>query len=118
MARELAFGGGRVEIRAGREQSLRRGADRVGLFGQLGAERRQRVLAPVPDQQLVAEVAAQPGQRCAGRGLGDAHPFGGARHAPLAQQLAQRHEQVQVEIGQVSDRTRHGSQHLTTRPCA
>jgi hypothetical protein len=31
------------------------------------------------------------------------------RHAPLAQQLAQRHEQVQVEIGQVSDWPRHGA---------
>jgi len=33
----------------------------------------------------------------------------GARHAPLAQQLAQRHEQVQVEIGQVGDRAWHGA---------
>jgi hypothetical protein len=31
-----------------------------------------------------------------------------ARHAALVQQLAQRHEQVKVEIGQVSDGTRHG----------
>jgi len=54
-------------------------------------------------------VAAQPGQGGARRGLGHAQPFGGARYAPLAQQLAQRHEQVQVEIGQVSDRTRHGA---------
>jgi hypothetical protein len=54
-------------------------------------------------------VAAQPGQRGAGRGLGHAQPFGGARHAPLAQQLAQRHEQVQVEIGQVSDWPRYGA---------
>jgi predicted short-subunit dehydrogenase-like oxidoreductase (DUF2520 family) len=52
-------------------------------------------------------VPAEPGQRGAGHGLGHAEPLGGARHAPLAQQLAQRHEQVQVEIGQVSHRTRH-----------
>ena len=106
---ELAFGAGRVEIRAGREEPFRGGADRVGLFGQLGAERGQRVLAPVPDQQLVTEVPAEPGQRGARRGLGHAEPFGGARHAALAQQLAQRHEQVQVEIGQVSNGTRHGA---------
>jgi len=36
-------------------------------------------------------------------------PRSGARHAPLAQQLTQRHEQVQVEISQVSDGTRHGA---------
>jgi len=43
------------------------------------------------------------------RGLGHAEPLGGARHAALTQQLAQRHKQVQVEIGQVSDGTRHGA---------
>jgi hypothetical protein len=105
---ELAFRGGRLEIRGGREQPFRGIADRAHLFGQLRAERGQRVLAPVPGQQLVAEVPAEPGQRGARRGLGHAEPFGGARHAALAQQLAQRHEQVQVEIGQVSERTRHG----------
>jgi hypothetical protein len=105
---ELAFGTGRVEVRAGREEPFRGGADRIDLFGQLGAERGQRVLAPVPDQQLVTEMPAQPGQRGARRGLGHAEPFGRTRHAALAQQLAERHEQVQVEIGQVSG-TRHGA---------
>src|SRR5207245_1400551 len=81
-------------IRAGREKPLRRGADCVGLFGQLDAERRQRVLAPVPDQELVAEVAAQPGQCRAGRGLGHAQPFGGPRHPPLAQPPAQGSDQL------------------------
>ncbi len=106
---ELTFRAGRVEIGAGREQAFRGGADRVDLFGQLGGERGQRVLAPVPDQEFVTEMPAKPGQRGARRGLGHAEPLRGARHAALAQQLAQRHEQVQVEIGQVSNGTRHGA---------
>jgi hypothetical protein len=54
-------------------------------------------------------VPAQPGQRGAGGGLGDAEPFGGPGDAALPDQFAQRHEQVQVEISQVSDGTRHGA---------
>ena len=97
------------DSRTSRMCSRVRGADRIGLFGQLGAECGQRVLAPVPDQQFVTEVPAQPGQRGARRRLGHAKPLRGARHTALAQQLTQRHEQVQVEIGQVSDGTRHGA---------
>ena len=79
-------------------------ADRLDLLGQLLAERRQRVLAVLADQQLVAEVAAQPGQRRARGGLGHPEPLGGARDAPLPRQFAQRDEQVQVEVGEMGDR--------------
>ena len=88
--------------------SRARGADRVHLLAKLGAERGQRVLPPVPDQQLVGEVPAQPGQRGARGGLGDAEPLGGPGDAALPDQLTQGHEQIQVDIGQVSERTRHG----------
>jgi hypothetical protein len=56
----------------------------------------------------VAEVPTQPGQRGARGGLGDAGPLGGPGDAALPDQLAQGHQQIQVEIGQVTDRTRHG----------
>jgi uncharacterized protein (DUF3084 family) len=72
--------------------------------GQLLAERRQRVLAVLADQQLVAEVPAQPGQRRARGRLGYPEPLGGARDAPLPRQFAQRDEQVQVKVGEMGDR--------------
>ena len=52
---------------------------------------------------------AGPGTRGARRGWVTPSRSGGACHAALAQQFAQCHEQVQVEIGQVSDGTRHGA---------
>ncbi len=72
--------------------------------GELLAERREHVLAVLADQQLIAEVPPQPGQRRARGGLGDAEPLRGAGDAALPDQLAQRDEQVQVEVGQVGDR--------------
>ena len=79
-------------------------ADRLDLLGQLLAERRQRVLAVLADQQLVAEVPAQPGQRRARGRLGHPEPLRGARDAALPRQFAQRDEQVQVKVGEVGDR--------------
>jgi len=68
------------------------------------------------NQQVIAEVPAQPGQRGARRGLGHAEPLRRARDATLPDQFPQRDEQVQVEISQVSDGARHGA--LIQRPPA
>ena len=89
--------------RGRREEPLGGRADRLDLLGELLAERREHVLAVLADQQLVAEVPPQPGQRRARGGLGDAEPLRGARDAALPDQLAQSDEQVQVEVGKVRD---------------
>ena len=75
---ELTVGGRRVEVGGGGEEPLGRAADRLDLLGQLLAERRQRVLAVLADQQLIAEVATQPRQ---GRARGRWSPRAAARRA-------------------------------------
>jgi len=76
-------------------------------FGQLHGQRGQRVPALVAHQKLVPEVPAQPRQRRARRGLGDPEPLRGPGDVLLAEQLAQAHEQVQVQAGQVAGGTGH-----------
>ena len=100
---ELAVGGRRVEVGRRREEPLGGRADRLDLLGELLPERGQHVLAVLTDQQLVAEVPAQPGQRRAGGRLRHPEPLRGPGDAALPDQLAQRHEQVQVKVGQVGD---------------
>jgi hypothetical protein len=101
--RELAVRGGRVEVGRRGEQPLGGRADRLDLLGQLLAQRRQHVLSVLADEQLIAEVPAQPGQRRARGRLGHAEPLRGPGHAALPDQLTQRDEQVQIKIGQVGD---------------
>jgi hypothetical protein len=104
---ELAFRRGRVEMGARGEHPVGRGADDLDLLGQVRRQRRQRVPALVPHQQLVAEVPAQPGQRRARRRLGDPQPFRRAGDVSLAEQLPQRDEEVQVKAGQLGGGTGH-----------
>ena len=82
----------------------------VEMLDELGGERGEDVAAGVAGQQVVVEVAAQPGQGRTGGGLGDADAGGGARDIAFAQQLAQGDEQVEVEVGQPDRRRgRHGA---------
>ena len=100
---ELAFRGRRVERGRRREQPLGGRADRLNLPGELLAERREHVLAVLADQQVIAEVPPQPGQRRARRRLRHPEPLRRPGNAALPDQLAQCHEQVQVQVGQVCD---------------
>ena len=59
------------------------------------------IAAALAGKQLVAEVAAQPGQGSAHRGLAEADPFPRPGHVALGQQCAQGYHQVHVEAGEV-----------------
>ena len=68
---------------------------------QLHRQRGQPVLVADPGEQLVAEVPAQPGQRRRQRRLAQPHLRGGPGDAALLQQGVERHQQVEVQAGQV-----------------
>jgi hypothetical protein len=84
----------------GGEQALETGADRLDLRGELGPERGEHEAAAGALEQLVAEVPAQPAEGGARRGLGDPDLPRRPGDVPLAQQLPQDHQQVEVEVGQ------------------
>ena len=98
---ELAFLAGRLEARLAGEHALEHLAGGGRAVEQHRAERGQLVPGAAPDQQLVTEVAAQPGQRGAHRRLAEADPLPRPRDVALSEQRAQRDDQVHVEAGQV-----------------
>jgi hypothetical protein len=99
--RERALRRRRVEHGLAGEHPLHPGERGGGAIAQLHGQRRQLVAVADAGEQFVAEVAAQPGQRRAEGRLAEPEPSGGTGDAALAQQVVQRHQQVQVERGQV-----------------
>ena len=67
--------------------------DPLGQGGQLEA-------AAHPDQQLVVEVLAQPGQRAAHRRLAHRHPLAGVGEVALLEEGVQGQQQVGVDLAQ------------------
>ena len=61
---------------------------------------RQLEAASHPDQQLVVEVLAQPGQRPAHRRLAHRHPLAGVGEVALLEQGVQGQQQVGVDLAQ------------------
>ena len=55
---------------------------------------------PDPDQQLVVEVLAQPGQRPAHRRLAHRHPLAGVGEVPLLEKGVEGQQQVGVDLAQ------------------
>ena len=70
-----------------------------GLEGR--AERRQLVGVAGPDEEVVAEVAAQAGERGAGGGLAEADPVARAGDVALLEQGVEGDQEVEVEARQV-----------------
>ena len=95
--RELVIGVPGVEVAAGVEHPRHALQGLLRPWEQLDSQRGQRVPAPRPLQQLVAEVPPEPAECGAGSGLADPHALGGPGHAPLLQQRMEGHQQVQVE---------------------
>ena len=98
---ELAVFPLRVEARLAAEDPLEHVAGDLGPVEQYRAERGQLVPGALPDQQLVAEVAAQPGERGARRRLAEADPLPGTGHVALRKQRVQGDDEVHVKSGQV-----------------
>ena len=98
---ELAVLARRVEARLAAEDQLEHLAGDLGAVEQYHAQGGQLVPAALTGQQLVAEVAAQPGERGARRGLAEADPLPRPGHVALGEQGAQRHHEVHVESGEV-----------------
>jgi len=68
--------------------------------GELGGPRGQRHPAPLPDQDVVAEDAADPDERMARPRLREAHPGCGLRHRPFVEQRQQGRQEVEVDGGE------------------
>lgn len=106
--RELPPCGGRVERSARREEPLGGSAHSLDLPGQLRGERRQDVGAPDPDEQLVREMPAQPGQRGADGRLGDAEVPDGTGDVSLAQQCTERDRRLRSRLARCAGRDCRG----------
>ena len=78
-----------VEVRFGGEDPLDAGHRGADPRAQLDRQRGEPVLVAEPGEQLVAEVAAQPGQLGRDRGLAEAELFGGPADAALLEQRIQ-----------------------------
>lgn len=98
---ELAGLGGRVEVGLAGEDPLQQVARGGAAVPQGGAERGQLVGVAGTGEQLVVEMAAQPGQRRAHGGLAQPDALAGLGDIALFQQRAQGEDQIEVESGQV-----------------
>ena len=98
---ELARRGRRIEPGARGEQSLDIGHDHRQPGLELGAQRRQLVVVPDADEQVVLELVPQPLERRGQRGLAALEHLGGAGDALLAEECVERDQQVEVEVEEV-----------------
>src|SRR5690349_7000513 len=87
----------RVEVRLAAEDPLEHVAGDLGPGEQYRPQRGQLVAAALPGQEFVAEMAAQPGERGAGRRLAETDPLTGASHVALGEQRMQGDYQVHVQ---------------------
>ncbi len=106
--RELAGGGRGVEVRGDREHPFDPRDRALRPVDEAHRERGQLVAVADPHEQLVTEVAPQPGQRRADGGLGQAEGRRRPRDVAFGQQRAQREQQVQVEVRQAPREGRGG----------
>ncbi|GHB24495.1 hypothetical protein GCM10010392_61020 [Streptomyces clavifer] len=67
------------------------------------AEGGEFVVSADTGEQIVAEVAAQPGEGSAHRGLTEPDALPGARDVALLQQGTQSDDEVEVEAGQIHE---------------
>ena len=98
---ELAGRGRRIEPGACGEQSLDIGHDHRQPRLELGAQRRQLVMVPDADEQVVLELVPQPLERCGQGGLAALEHLGGAGDALLAEERVECDQQVEVEVEEV-----------------
>ena len=99
--RQRALGGGRykrcLRIQPGFNQLQGIADGRRHLLGQHGGYHASRRA----NKQLIAQFAAQFGQRVADSRLGDAQLLSHFGDAPLQHQLLKHHELVEIDIGQI-----------------
>ncbi len=103
--REPAPAGRRIELGGHAERPLHL-AECLPHGGQQAAGHRgELVLAPGPDEKLIAEVLPQPGERAAHRRLAEAEPLPRPRHVAVFEQRAQHGQKVKVDASRACHET-------------
>ena len=94
------------EANGRRERVLNLPQDLVDGLDQFFGQRSERHPSPAADQQLVVEHLTQARQCSAHSGLTEMDATAGIGHAALRQESVERHEQVQVHVGEIRWRRR------------